>query len=109
LKELSGAGFFWIDGQGPFLVAGSMAASSFDALMKPDVVAGSNAIAAGMRSLGIPRDSIDRYEEAVLNGAFLLIFCGPRGVVEEARRALHRSGAAGLTCQASDEARPPDD
>src|SRR6204780_4428921 len=59
---LFGAAFFWIPGIGPILVGGPLVASIIAALESAVVVGGLSAIGAGLVSLGIPKNSIVRYE-----------------------------------------------
>jgi len=54
---LFGAGFFLIPGIGPVLVAGPFLAALLGALESAVLVGGLSAIAAGLVSLGIPKDS----------------------------------------------------
>src|ERR1700689_3949991 len=59
---LFGAAFFWVPGIGPILVGGPLVASIIAALESAVVVGGLSAVGAGLFSLGIPKDSIVRYE-----------------------------------------------
>ncbi|HEX4143159.1 MAG TPA: general stress protein [Pirellulales bacterium] len=62
---LFGAAFFWIPGLGPTLVAGPLVSMIVDALEAGILVGGLDAIGAGLYSLGIPKDSILKYETAL--------------------------------------------
>src|SRR5271157_6565269 len=59
---LLGSAFFAIPGIGPILVAGPLVAWMAGALEGAVVVGGLSAIGAGLYSMGIPKDSIVRYE-----------------------------------------------
>jgi hypothetical protein len=59
---LFGSAFFWIPGLGPLLVAGPLVSWFVGALQGAIVVGGLSTIGAGLYSLGIPKDSILRYE-----------------------------------------------
>jgi len=79
-----GAGFFWVPGLGQLLVAGPLVSWIVGALEGAVVVGGLTAIGAGLYGLGIPKDSIVRYETAIKTGKFVLI---AHGSPEEAARA----------------------
>jgi len=81
---LFGSAFFWIPGLGPLLVAGPLVTLVVGALESAAVVGGLSAIGAGLYSVGIPRDSILRYETAIKTGKFVLI---AHGTAEETSRA----------------------
>jgi uncharacterized membrane protein len=81
---LFGSAFFWIPGLGPLLVAGPLVGWIVGALESAVVVGGLSAIGAGLYGLGIPKDSIVRYETALKTGKFVLI---AHGSPEETARA----------------------
>ena len=81
---LFGAGFFWIPGLGPLLVAGPVVSWLVGALEGAAVVGGLSALGAGLYSMGIPKDSIVRYETAIKTDKFVLV---AHGSVEEIIRA----------------------
>jgi len=85
---LLGAAFFAIPGVGPVLVAGPLSASIVAALEGAVVVGGLSAIGAGLYSLGIPKDSILRYETALKSDNFLLVAHGTAEEVAKARDIL---------------------
>ncbi len=85
---LFGAGFFLIPGIGPVLVAGPVVAALIGALESAVVVGGLSAIAAGLASLGIPKDSAVKYEEAVTADKFLLVVHGSPDELQQARTIL---------------------
>jgi hypothetical protein len=57
------------------------------------VVGGLSALGAGLYSLGIPKDSIVKYETTIKAGKFVLIAHGTSDEVEKARGILETSGA----------------
>src|ERR1700735_4397842 len=67
---LFGAAFFWVPGIGPLLVAGPLAAWIVGGLEGAAVVGGLSALGAGLYSIGIPKDSILKYEAAVKTTSF---------------------------------------
>ena len=81
---LFGSAFFWIPGLGPLLVAGPLVSWIVGALEGAVVVGGLSAIGAGLYGLGIPKDSMLRYETALKTGKFVLI---AHGSPEETARA----------------------
>ena len=81
---LFGSAFFLIPGIGPLLVAGPLVGWIVGALEGAAVVGGLSALGAGLYSLGIPKDSILRYETALKTGKFVVI---AHGTAEEAARA----------------------
>lgn len=81
---LFGSAFFLIPGLGPLLVAGPLVSWIVGALEGAVVVGGLSALGAGLFSLGIPKDSIVRYETALKTDKFLLI---AHGSVDETTRA----------------------
>ena len=82
---LFGAAFFAIPGFGPVLVAGPLVAWIIGALEGAVVVGGLSAVGAGLYSLGIPKDSVVRYESALKSDKFLLLAHGTADEVERAK------------------------
>jgi uncharacterized membrane protein len=91
-----GSAFFWIPGLGPLLVAGPMVAWIVGALESAVVVGGLSAIGAGLYSLGIPKDSILRYETALKTGNFILIAHGSLEDTTHAKSILNFTPAEAL-------------
>jgi hypothetical protein len=91
---LVGAAFFWVPGVGPLLIAGPIAAWIIGALEGAVVVGGLSVLGAGLFSLGIPKDSIVRYETAVKADKFLLIVHGTTEEAAKAREILDRTKPA---------------
>jgi uncharacterized membrane protein len=81
---LFGAAFFVIPGIGPILVAGPLVAWIIGALEGAVVVGGLSALGAGLFSIGIPKDSVVKYETALKSDKFLLL---AHGTAEEAAKA----------------------
>jgi hypothetical protein len=90
---LFGSAFFLIPGLGPILAAGPVVTWIVAALEGAVLVGGVSALGAGLFSLGIPKDSILKYEESVKAGKFLLIAHGTADEVQRARNILQNSGA----------------
>ena len=70
---LFGAAFFAIPGIGPVLVAGPLVAWIVGALEGAVVVGGLGAVGAGLYSIGIPKDSVVKYESAIKSDKFLVL------------------------------------
>jgi len=86
---LSASGFFWIPGLGPLMVAGPLVGWIVGALEGAVVVGGLSALGAGLYGLGIPDDSVLRYETALKTGKFLLIVHGSQDDATKAQGILH--------------------
>ena len=80
---LFGAAFFAIPGLGPILVAGPLVAWIVGALEGAAVMGGLGAIGAGLCSIGIPKDSVVKYETAIKSDKFIVL---AHGTVEEVAR-----------------------
>jgi len=90
---LFGAAVLFIPGIGPVVAAGSVITWIIAALEGAAVVGGLSALGAGLYSLGIPKDSIVKYETTIKAGKFVLIAHGTADEVEKARGILETSGA----------------
>jgi uncharacterized membrane protein len=88
---LFGSAFFLIPGFGPLLVAGPLVAWIVGALEGAVVVGGLSAVGAGLYSLGIPKDSILRYERALKTDKFVLIAHGSVDEITRAKDILNRT------------------
>lgn len=88
-----GSAFFLFPGIGPVLVGGPLAASIVAALEGAAVVGGLSALGAGLMSLGLPKDSIVRYETALKADKFLVVAHGTADDVTKARGILEATGA----------------
>jgi hypothetical protein len=85
---LFGAGFFLIPGIGPVLVAGPFLAALIGALESAVVVGGLSAVAAGLVSLGIPKDSAVKYEAEIKADKFVMVVHGTPEELERAKTIL---------------------
>ena len=92
---LFGSAFFWIPGLGPLLVAGPLVSWIIGALEGAVVVgaavSGLSAIGAGLYGLGIPKDSVLRYETAIKTDKFVLIAHGSTVEITHAKEILGRT------------------
>jgi hypothetical protein len=91
-----GSAFFIIPGIGPILAAGHVVAWIVGALEGAVVVGGVSALGAGLYSMGIPKDSIVKYESALKTDQFLLIVHGTAAEVAKARDIIETTHPAEL-------------
>jgi hypothetical protein len=85
---LVGSAFFFVPGIGPVLVAGPVAAWIVGALEGAAVIGGLSALGAGLYSIGIPKDSVLKYEAALKADKFLLVAHGTAQEVARAKEIL---------------------
>jgi hypothetical protein len=88
---LFGAAFFAIPGIGPILVAGPLVAWIIGGLEGAVVVGGLSALGAGLYSIGIPKDSVVKYEAALKADKFLVLAHGTADEVTKDRDILQRT------------------
>ena len=93
---LFGAAFFWVPGLGPLLVAGPLAASIVAALESAVVVGGLSVLGAGLFSIGIPKDSVVKYEMAIKADKYLVVAHGTDSEIANAREILRSTNPAEL-------------
>ncbi len=91
---LVGAAFFWVPGVGPLLVAGPVAAWIIGAVEGAVVVGGLSALGAALYSVGIPKDSVLRYETAIKADKFLVVAHGTADEVARAKDILNTTKPA---------------
>jgi hypothetical protein len=85
---LFGSALFAIPGLGPILVAGPLVAWIIAGLEGTVVVGGVSAVGAGLVSIGIPKDSVLKYEVALKTDKFLLVVHGTPDNVEKAKNII---------------------
>jgi uncharacterized membrane protein len=91
---LFGSAFFFIPGIGPIVVGGPLVTWIVSALEGAAVVGGVSAVGAALYSIGIPKDSILKYETSLKANKFLLIVHGTAEEVEKAGQILKSTNAA---------------
>lgn len=96
---LFGSAFFMIPGLGPILVAGPMVAWLLGALEGAVVVGGFSALGAGLYSMGIPKDSVVRYETAIKAGKYVIVAHGTAAEVTHAKHLCCSTGFSGDFCE----------
>jgi hypothetical protein len=87
-----GSAFFFIPGIGPLIVAGPLVTWIVGALESTVVVGGLSALGGGLVNLGIPKDSILKYETALKTDKFVLVAHGTMEEVTHAKEILERTG-----------------
>ena len=97
---LFGSALFVIPGIGPILAAGPVVAWIVAALEGAVVVGGVSALGAGLYSIGIPKDSIVKYETALKSDQFLLIAHGTAAEVAKAKDIIDTTRPAQCTIHA---------
>lgn len=99
-----GAAFFAIPGIGPVLVAGPLVAWIVGALEGAVVVGGLSALGAGLYSIGIPKDSVVKYELALKSDKFLVLAHGTADEVAKAKDIMQSARPADLGVHAVERA-----
>jgi hypothetical protein len=85
---LFGSGMFLIPGLGPILIAGPLVAWIIAGLEGAVVVGGVSALGAGLVSIGIPKDSVLKYEVALKTDKYLLVVHGTEDAVDKAKKII---------------------
>ena len=93
---LLGSAFFWIPGLGPVVVGGPIVSWIVGALEGAAIYGGLSALGAALYSVGIPKDSVLRYETALRSDKFLVIVHGSGEEVARAKDILGRTKAASI-------------
>jgi hypothetical protein len=103
---LVGAAFFVIPGVGPVVVAGPLVAAIVGGLEGAVAVGGLSAIGAGLYSVGIPKDSIVRYDVALKADKFLLIAHGAADEIARGKDIVQRTSPAELNVHPAETSHP---
>jgi uncharacterized membrane protein len=85
---LFGSAFFLVPGIGPVVVGGPLVSWIIGALEGAVIVGGLSAVGAALYSIGIPKDSIVKYETSLKSNKFLVVAHGTSDEVERAREIL---------------------
>ena len=97
---LFGSALFAIPGIGPILVAGPLVAWIVAGIEGAVVVGGVGALGAGLFSIGIPKDSVIKYETAVKTDKFLLVVHGTKDAVARAKDIIEATSHSSYTVHA---------
>jgi len=90
---LFGSAFLLIPGIGPVMVGGPLVSWILGALETAVVTGGLTALGGALVSIGIPKDSVIRYETALKADKFILIVHGSTQEVEKAKDILIQNKA----------------
>jgi uncharacterized membrane protein len=101
---LFGSAFFMIPGLGPILAAGPVVAWIVAGVEGAVEVGALGALGAGLYSIGIPKDSIVKYEAALKTDQFLLIVHGTTTEVTKAKKIITETTHPALCLLHSGEA-----
>jgi hypothetical protein len=83
-----GSAFFFIPGVGPVMIGGPIVGWLVGALETAVLVGGVSALGSALIGVGIPKDSVLRYETALKVDKFLVIVHGTQDDVERAQSIL---------------------
>jgi hypothetical protein len=89
---LFGSALFLIPGVGHILVLGPLVGWIVGALGEGALVGGLTALGAGLYSIGIPKDSILKYETALKADQFVVVAHGTLDEITAAKKMLERTG-----------------
>jgi hypothetical protein len=103
---LFGAAFFVVPGIGPVLVAGPLVAWIVGALEGAAVIGGMSAIGAGLVGLGIPKNSVVRYEVALKADKFLVVAHGTAEEIARAKDVIATTRPVEVGVHGADKATP---
>jgi hypothetical protein len=103
---LFGFAFFAIPGIGPILVAGPLVAWIVGALESAAVVGGLSVLGAGLYSIGIPKDSVVKYETALKSDRFILLAHGTAEEVAKAKDILQTTHPVEVAVHAAEQGQP---
>ena len=98
---LFGSAFFFVPVVGPILVAGPLVAWIVGALEGAAIVGGFSVLGAALVGIGIPNDSIVKYETALQAGKYVLIVHGTPDETHRAQALLELTRHQGLTAHIS--------
>jgi hypothetical protein len=90
---LLGGAFFFLPGVGPLVVMGPLAAALIGALEGAAVGGATAALAAAFAGIGLPEDTVVKYELEVKAGKFLVLARGTDEMITHARVVLGTTGA----------------
>jgi len=91
---LFGSALLFVPVLGHVIILGPLAAIVFGGLQGAVLVGGASALVGALMAIGIPRDSVLRYETALKSDKFLLIVHGDAQEIRRAHELLATSGLA---------------
>ncbi|MFC1715978.1 hypothetical protein ACFL6S_20075 [Candidatus Poribacteria bacterium] len=90
---LSSIALFHIPETGPFLAGGPVAGAMIGALEGSPTVRGLSAVGSGLHIIGIPRDSVLKYERAIKDDKYLIIAQGVEEEIAAIKAIIKNNGA----------------
>lgn len=90
---LFGSAFFFVPGIGPLVVGGPLVSWIIGALEGAVLIGGLSAVGAALYSIGIPKDSVVKYETFLKSNKFVVVAHGTTEEVEQAKDILEKSKA----------------
>ncbi|MHB1290849.1 MAG: general stress protein [Sulfuricella sp.] len=91
---LFGSALLFVPVVGHVIILGPLAATIFGGLQGAVLVGGASALVGALMAIGIPKDSVLRYETALKSDKFLLIVHGDAQEIKRAHELLSTSGLA---------------
>jgi uncharacterized membrane protein len=91
---LFGSAFFFVPGIGLLAIGGPLVSWIIGALEGAVIVGGLSAVGAALYSIGIPKDSIIKYETSLKSNKFIVVAHGSIEEVNKARGILEATSAA---------------
>ena len=91
---LFGSALMFVPVVGHVIVLGPLAATIFGGLQGAVLVGGASALVGALMAVGIPKDSVLRYETALKADKFMLIVHGDAQQIKRAHELLETSGLA---------------
>ena len=91
---LFGSALLFVPVVGHLIILGPLAATIFGGLQGAVLVGGASALVGALMAIGIPKDSVLRYETALKSDKFLLIVHGDAQEIKRAHELLTTSGLA---------------
>ena len=98
---LFGGALFFLPAIGPIVAMGPIVGWIVGALEGATVGGAAGVLTAAFASIGIPEDSVVKYELEVKAGMYLVLARGTADMIEHARAVLGTTGAAQLTAHAA--------
>jgi len=83
-----GAGLFLIPGVGPIVMAGPIVSSLVGAMEGAIVLGGLSALGGALFSIGIPKDSVIKFESALRADKYLVLATGTEEEIEKAKKIM---------------------
>jgi uncharacterized membrane protein len=103
---LFGSAMMFVPVVGHVIILGPLAAMLFGGLQGAVVVGGLSALAGALMAVGIPRDSVLRYETALKANKFMLVVHGDAQAIRRAHDLLEASGLTSFDHHHAEAAAP---